>query len=134
MKEAGYFVGIRGKVTHSTPYQPYAWDEDLTTIDGEKQDIKNAASYYATTQRGIELAKVAGKPFCLNVNISDPHKPFYAMGKKGAIVDDNNVPSHIFSPADVPIPGFLFDHPDVRLELAHYYSSGGELTIVLAKS
>jgi len=23
----------------------------------------------------------------------------------------------------VPVPGFLFDHPDVRLELAHYYSS-----------
>ena len=123
MKQAGYFVGIRGKETHSTPYFPYAWDADLKVIDGVKQDIKNARSYYVSTKRGIELAAAAEKPFCLNVNISDPHKPFYAMGNKGGVVNDSNVPSRIFTPDEVPIPGFLFDHPDVRLELAHYYSS-----------
>ena len=123
MKQTGYFVGIRGKVTHSTPYHPYAWDADLSVIDGEKQDVKNARSYYVSTKRGIELATAAEKPFCLNVNISDPHKPFYAMGKQGDVVEDSNVPSHIFTPEEVPIPGVLFDHPDVRLELAHYYSS-----------
>jgi N-sulfoglucosamine sulfohydrolase len=123
MKAAGYFTGIRGKATHSTPYHPYAWDADLTVIDGQRQDVKNAHSYYASTKLGIELAQAADKPFCLNVNISDPHKPFYAMGKQGDVVDDSNVPSRIFTPEEVPIPGFLFDHPDVRLELAHYYSS-----------
>lgn len=123
MKQGGYFVGIRGKVTHSTPYQPYAWDSDLTIIDGVKQDMKNADSYYTSTKRGIELAKQAGKPFCLNINISDPHKPFYAMGKGGQVVKDNNAPSRIYTADQVPIPGFLFDHPNVRTELAHYYSS-----------
>ncbi len=123
MKQAGYFVGIRGKVSHSTPYQPYAWDSDLTILDGEKQDVKNAHSYFKSTKRGIEMARAAKKPFCLNVNISDPHKPFYAMGKQGSVVPDKNVPSHTFTPDEVPIPGFLFDHPDVRLELSHYYSS-----------
>lgn len=123
MKQAGYFVGIRGKVSHSTPYQPYAWDADLTILDGEKQDVKNPPSYYRSTRRGIEMAGEAGKPFCLNVNISDPHKPFYAMGKTGAVVEDPNVPSRVFSADEVPVPGFLFDHPDVRKELAHYYSS-----------
>jgi len=123
MKLAGYFVAIRGKVSHSTPYQPYAWDNDLTTLDGKKQDNKNPRSYYASTKRGIEMAGAVGKPFCLNVNISDPHKPFYAMGKKGDVVPDKNVPTHTFTPEEVPVPGFLFDHPDVRKELAHYYSS-----------
>lgn len=123
MKQGDYFVGIRGKATHSTPYFPYAWDADLSVIDGKKQDIKNAQSYYDSTRRGIELAKAAKKPFCLNVNISDPHKPFYAMGKQGTVVEDANVPSHIFKSEEVPIPGFLFDHPDVRKELADYYSS-----------
>ncbi|MGB2500809.1 MAG: sulfatase family protein [Mariniblastus sp.] len=123
MKAGGYFVGIRGKASHSTPYQPYAWDVDLSVIDGKKQDVKNANSYYVSTRRGIEMAKEAGKPFCLNVNISDPHKPFFGINSKGKLVDDKNVPSHIFEPSEVPIPGFLFDHPDVRLELAHYYSS-----------
>ncbi|MGY8749918.1 MAG: sulfatase family protein [Pirellulales bacterium] len=123
MKAGGYFVGIRGKASHSTPYQPYAWDADLSTIDGKKQDVKNAQSYYVSTRRGIEMAKAAGKPFCLNVNISDPHKPFFGISSKGKLVDDKNAPSHVFDPSEVPIPGFLFDHPDVRLELAHYYSS-----------
>ena len=123
MKQGGYFVAIRGKVKHSTPYQPYGWDADLTTLDGVKQHIKDPVSYYRSTQRGIELASTAGKPFCLNINISDPHKPFYAMTGKGKVVDDPYVPSKVFSADEVPIPGFLFDHPDVRKELAHYYSS-----------
>ena len=123
MQKAGYFVGIRGKVSHSTPYQPYHWDADLTVLDGQQQDMKNAASYFRSTKRGIELAQNAKKPFCLNVNISDPHKPFYAMGKNGAVVPDKNIPSKVFTLFDVPIPGFLFGHPDVCKELAHYYSS-----------
>ncbi|MDM4016032.1 sulfatase family protein [Roseiconus lacunae] len=123
MKQGGYYVAIRGKVSHSTPYQPYGWDDDLTILDGKQQDMKNPKSYYRSVRHGIASANKAGKPFCLNVNISDPHKPFYAMGKGGAVVDDANVPSRVFTPEEVPIPGFLFDHPDVRLELAHYYSS-----------
>ncbi|NIP96471.1 MAG: sulfatase-like hydrolase/transferase, partial [Akkermansiaceae bacterium] len=27
MKAGGYYTAIRGKVNHSTPYQPYAWDD-----------------------------------------------------------------------------------------------------------
>ena len=123
MKAGGYFVGIRGKVSHSTPYQPYAWDADLTILDGVNQDKKNAKSYHASTKRGIEMANEAGKPFCLNVNISDPHKPFYGIGKGGKVVEDKNVPSKTFTADEVPIPGFLFDHPDVRKELTHYYNS-----------
>ncbi|MCR9200873.1 MAG: sulfatase [Planctomycetaceae bacterium] len=123
LQQAGYFVAIRGKATHSTPFHPYHWDADLSVLEGKKQDIKNADSYYRSTKTGIALAQEAEKPFCLNVNISDPHKPFYAQGKQGATVPDSNVPSRVFTAEEVPIPGFLFDHPDVRKELAHYYSS-----------
>ncbi|OYP34584.1 sulfatase [Rhodopirellula sp. MGV] len=123
MKKGGYYVAIRGKVSHSTPYQPYGWDDDLTTLNGEAQDMKNPESYYRSTKHGIQSAADQGKPFCLNINISDPHKPFYAMGKKGQVVPDSNVPSRVYTADEVPIPGFLFDDPDVRLELAHYYSS-----------
>ena len=123
MQGGGYFAAIRGKVSHSTPYLPFAWDLVLDTVDGEKQHPKNVESYYQSTKLGIGAASRAGKPFCLLVNVSDPHKPFYAMGKKGEVVDDSNVPSRIYKADEVPIPGFLFDHPDVRRELAHYYSS-----------
>ena len=122
MKDAGYFTGIRGKVRHSAPYQPYAWDANLDTLpDGSKAHIKNAKSYGASTADGIAKAKAADKPFCLVVNISDPHKPFWSKPKGGG--EDPHVPSRIFKASEVPIPGFLFDDPQVREELALYYSS-----------
>lgn len=119
MSAGGYFTAIRHKVSHSTPYHPYKWD---LVLDG-KADSKNVASYGISTREGIEAAKNAGKPFYLNINIADPHKPFYAEGRGGVTVADANVPSKIFTPEQVPVPGFLPDDPVVRKELSHYYSS-----------
>ncbi|GAA5505697.1 sulfatase [Novipirellula caenicola] len=117
-KQAGYFAGIRGKVPHSTPYTPYAWDAVLDTdANGKKHHNKDAASYGKSTADGIRMAEQANKPFCLMVNISDPHKPFYSGPR------DANQPSHTFAAEEVPVPGFLFDDPLVREELALYYSS-----------
>ena len=112
MKRGGYYVAIAGKVTHSTPYHPYGWDDVLSL-----GHIKDPAAYHNATKEGIANSKKAGKPFCLNINISDPHKPFY----KGP--GDRYQPSRVFTAKEVPIPGFLFDHPAVRKELALYYSS-----------
>ena len=117
VQEAGYFSGIRGKVSHSTPYQPYHWDNDLTELpDGTKEHIKDVDSYGRSTTRGIEKAKSEGKPFCLNINISDPHKPFWGP-------NDGHPASKVYTADEVPIPGFLFDDPAVRKELALYYTS-----------
>ena len=122
LRDAGYYVAIRGKVSHSAPYQPYAWDEDLTNLpDGGQAHLKDIASYGESTARGIANAKKAGKPFFLSVNISDPHKPFWSQVRGGK--EDPHVPSRIFKANEVPVPGFLFDDPKVREELALYYSS-----------
>ncbi|MDF1852060.1 MAG: sulfatase-like hydrolase/transferase [Verrucomicrobiales bacterium] len=117
MQGAGYWVGIRGKVSHSTPYQPYHWDADLTLKPGGgKEHIKDAPSYFRSTLRGIQMAKEAGKPFCLNINISDPHKPFWKP-------NDPHPASKVFTADEVPLPGFLPDDPAIRKELALYYTS-----------
>src|SRR5687768_4506273 len=124
MKWAGYFTAIRGKVSHSTPYSPYPWDMVLdVTADGSQAHAKDSASYGASTVQGIAGAKKAGKPFCLVINIMDPHKPFYAEGRGGETVADPHKPTRVFMPEEVPIPGFLFEDPIVHKELAHYYSS-----------
>jgi N-sulfoglucosamine sulfohydrolase len=125
MKQAGYYTGIQHKVGHSTPYSPYpAWDVDLDIApDGGRRDVKAARSYFEGAAQGIRAAREAGQPFCLVLNVADPHKPFYAEGRRGETIPDENVPSRVFSPEEVPIPGFLFDDPVVRKELAHYYSS-----------
>lgn len=121
VKSTGYFTGIRHKVEHSTPYSPFPWDIILS--EGKKDDVKNAASWGKATAKGIEEAKKAGKPFCLLLNIADPHKPFYGEGKKGQGFEDPNVPSRVFTPEEVVVPGFLPDDPVIRKELALYYSS-----------
>jgi len=125
MKGAGYFTAVQHKVSHSTPYAPYpAWDLNLDVgPDGRRRDVKNPRSYGEGTAQGIQTARAAGKPFCLLINIADPHKPFYAEGRRGETVPDQNVPSRVFTPDEVPVPGFLFDDPVVRKEMAHYYSS-----------
>jgi N-sulfoglucosamine sulfohydrolase len=121
MKEAGYFTGIRHKVEHSTPYAPFPWD---IILGNDKPDnTKNPESWGKAATAGIQAAQKAGKPFCLMLNIADPHKPFYAEGNRGQTVPDENVPSRVFTPEEIPIPGFLTDDPVVRKELAHYYSS-----------
>jgi N-sulfoglucosamine sulfohydrolase len=123
-KDAGYFAAIRGKASHSTPYFPYAWDANLdTSANGKKYHSKDVASYGESTRRGIALAQEAGKPFCLMINISDPHKPFYAEGKGGVTVADPHVPSRVFTASEVPVPGFLPSDEVIKKELAHYYSS-----------
>ena len=117
MKGGGYYTAIRGKVNHSTPYQPYDWNEDLTVLQGgKKAHMKDASSYYDSTRRGINAARKAQKPFFINVNISDPHKPFWKPG-------DAHPTSKIYNAEDVPVPGFLHDDPTIRKELALYYSS-----------
>ena len=124
MRGAGYFTAIRGKVAHSTPYSPYVWDLVLERQkDGAAAHPKDPASYRVSTEHGIRSAKEAGKPFCLLINVADPHKPFYAEGRDGETIPDPHQPSRVFTPEEVPIPGFLFDDPVVRKELAHYYSS-----------
>jgi N-sulfoglucosamine sulfohydrolase len=125
MQRAGYFTGIQHKVAHSTPYTPYpAWDIDLDHApDGSRRDVKAAKSYFEGAAQGIQAARDAGKPFCLVMNVADPHKPFYAQGNRGDTVPDKNVPSRVFTPDEMPVPGFLFDDPVVRKELSHYYSS-----------
>ncbi len=123
-QQAGYFAAIRGKVTHSTPYHPYAWDAVLDkSEDGRAFHIKDPQSYGESTRQGIELARKANKPFCLLINISDPHKPFYSVGKGGEKFNDPFVPTRVFTADEVAVPGFLFEDDVVREELALYYSS-----------
>lgn len=122
VKDAGWFTGIRHKVSHSTPYSPFPWD--IVLGDERKDDAKNPASWGVAAKEGIEAAKKAGKPFCLMLNVADPHKPFYGEGgKRGDTTPDKNMPSRVFTPEEVPVPGFLPDDPAIRKELSLYYSS-----------
>ena len=124
MKEGGYFTGIFGKVAHTTPYSPYPWD--LVIGEGEeKKDyhFKDADAYFRSTARGIKAAEKADKPFCLLINISDPHLPFYKWNRRKEMEEDPYAPSKFYNPEEIPVPGYLPDTPNIRKELSHYYMS-----------
>src|SRR5207245_7003655 len=65
----------------------------------------------------------------LNANITDPHRPFpgAAVGEKAkakakAAAKAGAPPTKVYKPADVVVPSFLEDIPDVRKEVAQYFT------------
>ncbi len=121
LKEHGYFVGIKNKVRHSTPYSPWPWD--MAEEAGGQGGKRNPKDFKDFTARAIAAARQAHKPFYLVVNVNDPHKPFFVEGRDGRGARGGHPPSKTFPQKDIPIPGFLPDLPGVQAELKQYYDS-----------
>jgi N-sulfoglucosamine sulfohydrolase len=118
LKAAGYHTGILGKVGHSTPKKSMEWDYHF-----DQKDLGNGRNpeiYYQRSQVFLKESQTAKKPFYFMVNSHDPHRPYCNPKKltKGAAM-----PSRIYKPAEVDVPGFLPDLPGVRAELATYLNS-----------
>jgi len=132
LRNVGYMTGMLGKVTHSIP----KYDAEVSKFDLVKDEMdlgfgRDPQKYYEFTKSFFQKAKVGDKPFFLMANSHDPHRPFAgsddekksprfveAMGK--SLIPN---PSKIFKPEEIVVPGFLPDLPDVRKEVAQYYSS-----------
>ena len=123
MRKAGYATGILGKVGHSTPKASFKWDMqyDMPQLGMGR----NPQIYHKHAKAFFTKAKTGGKPFFLMANSHDPHRPFHGSAQEGARFRGTDVPkpSRVFEPSEVKIPGFLPDLPEVRREIAEYYSS-----------
>jgi len=126
LKSAGYLNGSIGKTRHLQPVERFNWDLGPDAEDpgegiwmhhlGNGRDIELYKSYMTEF---LQLAKENDRPFWLMLNTHDPHKPFYGDGG-----DEFDYPvSRVYSPEEIEVPGFLPDLPDVREELARYYTS-----------
>jgi N-sulfoglucosamine sulfohydrolase len=122
LKENGYFIGIKDKVSHSTPYHPYPWDLVMQR-SAEKGAARSPKSFHEFVRQGIARSREARKPFYLVANITDPHKPFYGEARSKQSGFDNFPPSKTYDVDTIPVPGFLPDLPEVRLEVKRYYDS-----------
>jgi N-sulfoglucosamine sulfohydrolase len=129
LADNGYFNAIYGKIGHMTPIAQFRWDR----VEG---DIDKRSTYalgrdpdfaYQCTKEYIRQAKEAGKPFFINANAADPHRPFHASndekGRFKKIINDYPDPSKVYHPDEVPVPPFLPDLPGIRNEMAQYASS-----------
>jgi len=122
LQAGGYLNGILGKVGHCSPKAAFKWDMsyDMPQL-GMGRDPK---LYYNYAREFFVRAKHEGKPFYLMANSHDPHRPFSGSDQekrwKGKKITP---PSRTYKPGEIEVPGFLPDIPQVRREIAEYYSS-----------
>ncbi len=126
LREAGYLNAIIGKEEHLKPMDKFCWDfcireEDVASGMGIGRDPD---LYYQYTARFLAKARKENKAFFLNANAHDPHRPFAGSDdeKKYWGTDLPQFTRRI-SPEDVIVPEFLADLPEVRKEMAEYYTS-----------
>ena len=130
LKQKGYFIGALNKLSHMAPPSCFPWD---VKHDGSG---KNPPMIGDGVGELIKAAQQAGKSFFINCNITDPHRPYYGtdnardISRNGAVED---VP-HLFTPAQVRVPSFLEDLPDVREDFAQYYNSVQRLDLSFGKA
>lgn len=119
LKENNYSVGILGKYGHSTPYEGFKWH---MAYDIKELGYGRSPEIYANySKEFIEKAKAEGKSFYLMANAHDPHRPFHSKGNQ----DKHKYPdpSIIYKDDEIVVPEFLPNLPNIRKEMAQYYSS-----------
>jgi N-sulfoglucosamine sulfohydrolase len=115
----GYFAAAIYKLPHMAPAQAFPWDQ---TRDGSGKDPKALRAHLAQCLRAASEAK---KPFFINVNITDPHRPFpgSAAEEKKLAAKKAFAPVQAVPPEEVTVPSFLEDLPSIRKEVAQYYTA-----------
>ena len=126
LRKAGYLNAILGKEKHLKPMERFCWDfcireEQLSSGLGIGRDPER---YYRYTSEFLAKAKEEDKPFFLMANSHDPHRPFAdSEQEKRSWGRDLPKFTRKILPEDATVPNFLFDLPEVRLEMSEYYTS-----------
>ncbi|MHC4727818.1 MAG: sulfatase family protein, partial [Planctomycetota bacterium] len=125
LQRGGYLNGILGKVSHLAPKEKFKWvmDRDMGEL-GQGRDPK---LYYKFAGDFFQQAANNDRPFFLMANSHDPHRPFHGSlqerNKFKKTLKNITPPSRVYRDEEICVPGFLPDIPNVRKEIAQYYSS-----------
>lgn len=136
LQDHGYFTAGIHKIQHMQPPGRFPWDFQRGGKDGNPLtwDDRNPVLIADHVEEAMAEARVKSKPFFINCNIVDPHRPFY--GSPEAIKQDNGqtgsykIPREI-GPEEVMVPPYLEDLPEIRVELAQYYNSVQRMDIAI---
>jgi N-sulfoglucosamine sulfohydrolase len=116
LRDNGYYTAVIAKAAHMTPAEKFPWH----AIGGQELG-KQPAKFAGKFREMLAAAAEANKPFFINANICDPHRPFIAGGNEKT--DGPFDGARVYKPEEVTVPTFLEDIPRVREEVAHYYTS-----------
>lgn len=128
LKEQGFFTAAIHKIDHMQPQSSFPWDYIQQGKD------RNALIHAAGAAVVFAEAKAQMRPFFLQCNINDPHRPFYGSPPALRVDHGNEGPYKVareITPAEVVVPPMLDDLPDVRTELAQYWNSIQRLDIAV---
>ena len=113
LKDAGYHTALLGK-QHTTPPEAYPFTFNPSVSGGDVMQL---------AELGGQFIREAGdEPFFLTIGYSDPHPTTRTDGAGWGIRRDYpGVEKVTYDPADVIVPPWLPDRPEVREGLAGYY-------------
>jgi N-sulfoglucosamine sulfohydrolase len=115
LRDAGYRTASIGKI-HVLPDELYRFDKTLN--DGIVAGGRNTVRMAENAEEF--LRERDARPFFLYFCPTDPHRAATGFANE---TEYPGVTPVKFDPAEVPVPHYLPDRPEVRLELAEYYQS-----------
>jgi N-sulfoglucosamine sulfohydrolase len=123
LRAQGYFAAAINKLSHMRPARKFPWD---LALHGSGRTPSRMG---ADVTRCLEEARHAGRPFFVDANITDPHRPF--LGSEldrwptgpTARLEHATVHTWALGAGAALVPGILEDLPAVRRELTRYYAS-----------
>lgn len=118
LKGNGYYTAAIAKAVHMAPADKFPWD-----AVGEQSLGKQPTNFAAKFKEMLDAAAKAQKPFFINANICDPHRPFIDGASKKQKTEEPLEGARVFKPSEVSVPAFLEDIPRVREEVAQYSSN-----------
>lgn len=121
LRRGGYLNGILAKTDHLMPAEKFCWD--YVVAAKELGDGRVPSLYHQRTKAFLEIAREQKKPFFLMANAEDPHRPFAGSELELKSFNKYYEFTRQVRPEEVTIPGFLPDLPNIRRELAQYFTS-----------
>ena len=127
LAQAGYLCGTVGKPLGQQ--ETFHWSVTYRSplVGGEGRPGRDPGVYRKFAGAFFEMAKQAQQPFFLMASSHDPHRPFASSEREKKYLKskrfDGVSPSRVYSAEEVEVPGFLPSLPEIRREVAQYYSS-----------
>ena len=114
LRDNGYYTAVIAKAVHMAPAEKFPWH-----ATGEQSLGKQPTKFAERFREMLATVAKEKKPFFINANICDPHRPFIGPTAKADELDG----AKVYKPNEVTVPAFLEDLPRVREEVAQYYST-----------
>lgn len=130
LQAQGYFAAAIHKTEHMQPPACFPWDH---AVVGKG---RSPLEYAEDVRESMDQARRSNRPFFINCNINDPHRPFYGSPKAAEVDHDEKGPYKVareLHADDVEAPSFLENLPGIRKEFSQYCNSTQRLDVSIGK-